>query len=152
MTAAPPPGRLLPELRHLSLDHLAIATLDLELGSAPYLALGLRPEGPDEDVEGQGVRVRAYRVGVSLIELLMPTRTDSPLSAFLSRRGPGLHHLALRVADLETEMRRLSAAGAAFLSETPQPGRAGTRVAFLHPRWGQGTLIELVEHPAAEAG
>ena len=150
MTNAPHPQRLPFELRHLRLDHLAIATPDLALGSAPYLALGLRPEGPDEEVAGQGVRVRAFQVGGSLIELLMPTRDDSPLSAFLARRGPGLHHLALGVTDLDAEMRRLTALGAVFVSTEPQAGRAGTRVAFLHPNWGQGSLIELVEHPAGE--
>ncbi len=133
---------------HLSLDHLAIATPNLDIGGAPYLALGLHPEGPDEDVPTQGVRVRAFVVGGSLIELLMPTRPEGPVATFLQKRGAGLHHLAFRAADLEAEMQRLRALGAAFLSAEPQPGRAGTRVAFLHPRWGAGTLIELVEHPA----
>ncbi|PNY82845.1 methylmalonyl-CoA epimerase [Deinococcus koreensis] len=131
------------------LDHVAIATPDLEEGSAPYVALGLHPEGPDEEVESQGVRVRAFQVGDSLIELLMPTRPDSPIAVYLDKRGPGLHHIAYRVADLDAEMTRLQAQGARFLRESPTPGRAGTRVNFLHPRWGQGTLIELVEHPAA---
>jgi methylmalonyl-CoA/ethylmalonyl-CoA epimerase len=135
-------------LGHLALDHIAVATPDLDLGSAPYLALGLRPEGPDEEVSGQGVRVRAFAVGGSLIELLAPTRPESPVATFLARRGAGLHHLALRVSDLEAEMTRLRGLGAQFLSAAPQAGRQGTRVAFLHPRWGQGTLIELVEHPA----
>lgn len=143
-----PPERDQLKLGHLTLDHLAIATPDLEGGSAPYLALGLHPEGPDETVEGQGVQVRAFVVGGSLIELLCPTREDSPVATFLARRGAGLHHLALRVGDLEAEMRRLRAAGANFLNDEPRAGRAGTRVAFLHPKWGAGTLIELVEHPA----
>ncbi|GGL75788.1 methylmalonyl-CoA epimerase [Deinococcus aerolatus] len=131
----------------MQLDHVAIATPDLDTGSAPYLALGLHPEGPDEDVQTQGVRVRAFEVGETLIELLMPTRSDSPIAAYLEKRGPGLHHTAYRVADLDAEMARLRAEGARFLSDAPTPGRAGTRVAFLHPRWGAGTLIELVEHP-----
>ena len=129
------------------LDHIAIATPDLEVGSVPYAALGLTPEGPDELVEGQGVWVRAYRVGESLIELLAPAHEESPVARFLAQRGPGLHHLALRVADLPAEMARLRAEGAPFLSQAPQAGRAGSRVAFLHPRWAGGTLLELVEHP-----
>lgn len=129
------------------LDHVAIATPDLDVGAAPYLALGLQPEGPDEEVGGQGVRVRAFLVGETLIELLMPTRPDSPIAAFLEKRGPGLHHTAYRVQSLEAEMERLNAQGARFLSQTPAPGRAGSRVVFLHPKWGAGTLIELVEHP-----
>lgn len=132
----------------LLLDHLAIAAPDLDSGGAPYLALGLTPEGPDEEVASQGVIVRAFAVGESLVELLAPTRPDSPIATFLARRGPGLHHTAYRVADLDAEMARLRGAGARFLSDAPTPGRAGTRVAFLHPKWGAGTLIELVEHPA----
>ncbi|WP_221088397.1 methylmalonyl-CoA epimerase [Deinococcus aquaedulcis] len=131
----------------LLLDHVAIATPDLDAGAAPYEALGLHPEGPDEEVGTQGVRVRAYQVGDTLIELLTPTRPDSPIAAFLEKRGAGLHHTAYRVADLDAEMARLKLGGARFLQEAPVPGRAGTRVAFLHPKWGQGTLIELVEHP-----
>ncbi|SMB95141.1 VOC family protein [Deinococcus hopiensis] len=136
----------------LGLDHVAIATPNLEAGSAPYLALGLTPEGPDEEVGGQGVCVRAFVVGETLIELLAPTREDSPIATFLQKRGPGLHHTAYRVADLDAEISRLQALGARFLSNSPSPGRSGTRVAFLHPRWGEGTLIELVEHPAGRVG
>ena len=134
------------------LDHVAMATPDLDIGSTPYLALGLHPEGPDEDVSGQGVCVRAFVVGETLIELLMPTRPDSPIAAYLEKRGPGLHHTAYRVDDLDAEMTRLRAEGARFLSDAPTPGRAGTRVAFLHPKWGAGTLIELVEQPRDQAG
>lgn len=134
------------------LDHVAIATPDLDMGSAPYVALGLLPEGPDEDVTAQGVRVRAFVVGETLIELLAPTRPDSPVAGFLARRGPGLHHTAYRVANLDAEMARLRAQGARFLADDPSPGRAGTRVAFLPPKWGAGTLIELVEHPAGAPG
>lgn len=134
------------------LDHVAIATPSLEEGSRPYLALGLHPEGPDEEVTSQGVRVRAFQVGDSLIELLEPTRPDSPVAAYLEKRGPGLHHLAFRVPDLAAEMTRLRAGGARFLNDEPRPGRAGTRVAFLHPKWGGGTLTELVEHPQTPAG
>lgn len=130
------------------LDHVAIATPDLDVGAAPYVALGLVSEGPDEEVTSQGVRVRAFMVGETLIELLAPTRPDSPVATFLTRRGPGLHHTAYRVLNLEAEMNRLRGLGARFLSDAPSPGRAGTRVAFLHPKWGAGTLIELVEHPA----
>lgn len=140
-------GRTLRYMSALMLDHVAIATPDLDAGSAPYIALGLHPEGPDEDVATQGVRVRAFQVGDTLIELLMPTRPESPITTFLEKKGPGLHHTAYRVTDLDAEMTRLRADGARFLNAEPTPGRAGTRVAFLHPKWGQGTLIELVEHP-----
>lgn len=129
------------------LDHIGIATPDLDVGSAPYLALGLAPEGPDEVVEAQGVRVRVFRVGESMIELLTPTRPYSAIARYLEKNRPGLHHTAYRVQNVGAEVERLRAGGAAFLSEAPGPGLHGTRVIFLHPRWGQGTLIELVEHP-----
>jgi methylmalonyl-CoA/ethylmalonyl-CoA epimerase len=149
MDAPHPPHSLVSA--DLTLDHVAIATPDLDQGSLPYLALGLVPEGPDENVGSQGVQVRAFWAGPTLIELLAPTREDSPVAAFLARRGPGLHHTAYRVADLDAEMARLRSLGARFLQDAPTPGRAGTRVAFLHPKWGAGTLIELVEHPAHPA-
>jgi methylmalonyl-CoA/ethylmalonyl-CoA epimerase len=129
------------------IDHIGIATTDLELASAPYRAIGLEPL-PDEDVLSQAVRVRAFKSGHSLIELLMPLDAGSPIQAFLERRGAGLHHLALRVDDLETEIARLQALGAVFISPVPRIGRAGTRVVFLHPKWCGGVLIELVEHRA----
>jgi methylmalonyl-CoA/ethylmalonyl-CoA epimerase len=147
MSALPPTaGPALLGLSHL--DHVAIVTPSLDVGSAPYLALGLQPQGPDELVDSQGVLVRAFLLGQSLIELIEPQDPASPLAAFLARRGPGLHHIAFRVGDIEAEMLRLNALGAQFLDQQPRPGRAGSRVAFLHPKWGGGTLIELVEHAA----
>ncbi len=133
----------------LHVDHIAVVTPSLAEGSAPYLALGLTPDGPDELVASQGVMVRAFLLGDTLIELLEPQDQGSPLSAFLEKRGPGLHHIAFRVADLEAEIERLSTLGAKFLNTEPRPGRAGSRVAFLHPKWGGGTLIELVGHAHA---
>lgn len=127
------------------LDHVGVAVADLDAASAPYLALGLTPLA-DEEVAGQGVRVRAFRAGGSLVELLAATTPDSPIARYLERRGPGLHHLAFRSDDLEAEIASLQAAGAEFIDPQPRPGRAGTRAVFLHPRWGGGVLIELVEH------
>lgn len=131
----------------LILDHIAIATTDLDVGSGPYLALGLRPTEEDEVVESQGVRVRVFEVGGVLLELLAPTRFDSPIQGFLDKRGPGLHHMAFRVPDLKQKIQELQAQEARFIGDSPRPGRAGSSVIFLHPKWGQGALIELVEHP-----
>jgi methylmalonyl-CoA/ethylmalonyl-CoA epimerase len=128
----------------LPLDHVGIIVNDLEEASRPYELLGLTPQGEDEWIAAQQVRVRAFRTGEGMLELLEPG-AESPLQRFLERRGPGLHHLALRVADLEAETRRLRAAGARFATET-QAGRAGTHAAFLHPKWSGGVLLELVEH------
>jgi methylmalonyl-CoA/ethylmalonyl-CoA epimerase len=128
------------------IDHIGIAVPDLEAGSAVYIAIGLTALEPDEEVASQKVMVRAFQAGSSLIELLAPTAPDSPIAVFLEKRGPGLHHVALRVDGLEAEIERLEALGAVFINREPRPGRAGTRVVFLHPKWSGGVLIELVEH------
>lgn len=132
-------------LAGLALDHVGIAVPTLEQ-AAPYLALGLRPSGPDEVVAGQGVVVRLLRAGDAAVELLAPLDDDGPVARFLRRRGPGLHHVAFRVAELATEVARLQAAGAELVDPTPRPGRGGHLVVFLHPRWTGGALVELVEH------
>ncbi|WP_135228296.1 methylmalonyl-CoA epimerase [Deinococcus fonticola] len=131
----------------MKLDHIGIATPDLDMGSEPYLALGFTPEGEDEVVEAQGVRVRVFRVGDAVVELLAPLRPESAIARFLEKNRPGLHHTAYRVEDIHAEMARLRGQGATFLSEQPGPGLHGTTVVFLHPKWGAGTLIELCQHP-----
>jgi methylmalonyl-CoA/ethylmalonyl-CoA epimerase len=145
--ANPPPG-LPPALAGLPLDHVGIAVPDLSAGDA-YAALGWTPEGPDGDVPSQRVRVRMLRGGPGpALELLAPlagSGDDAPIARFLARRGPGLHHLAFAVADLEAAMARLAAEGAPFVDAAPRAGFGGHRVAFLHPRWSGGVLVELVE-------
>ena len=143
MTPDRPP---IPGLEGLALDHVAIAVPTFE-AAGPYLALGLRAEGPDEVVAGQGVAVRLLRAGDTVIELLAPLGADTPVARFLDRRGPGLHHLAFRVGDLDAEIARLQEQGARFIDPEPRPGRGGSRVVFLHPRWTGGVLVELVAHP-----
>ncbi len=136
-------------LAELRLDHVAIAVADLDAGSAPWLALGLARHGADEVVADQGVRVRAFVLGDALLEVLAPLGPDGAVARFLARRGPGLHHVALRVADLRSELHRLDRLGAELIDRAPRVGRAGTLVAFVHPRWTGGTLVELVEVSAA---
>jgi methylmalonyl-CoA/ethylmalonyl-CoA epimerase len=127
------------------IDHIGIAVPDLESGSLPYVSIGLTAVA-DEYIASQQVMVRAFWAGESLIELLSPTSDSSPIKSFLEKRGAGLHHIALRVNNLPSEIARLEAEGAHFISNQPRAGRAGTQVVFLHPKWGAGTLIELVEH------
>jgi methylmalonyl-CoA/ethylmalonyl-CoA epimerase len=128
------------------IDHIGIATPDLNIGSAPYLSLGLTPHGQDEENPIFSVRLRVFRVGESLIELVAPTTAQSPLTQMLERQGPGLHHIAFRVKNIEMAAKELLARGAKFLTPEPVAGRAGSRTMFLEPSWGAGTLIELVEH------
>lgn len=126
------------------IDHVAIAVPDLGPSVAAWTLLGV-PHAEDEDIDEQGVRVRVLRAGEGWIELLAPTREDSPVARFLATRGPGLHHVAFRVADVMREYERLLAQGAQGVSRRPGPGRAGSLTAFLHPRWSGGVLIELVQ-------
>jgi methylmalonyl-CoA/ethylmalonyl-CoA epimerase len=128
------------------IDHLGIAVHNLEIGSAPYLALGFEVVGDDELVPSQDVMVRAFQAGNSFIELLAPTSQQSPIASFLEKRGAGMHHIAFRVGNLDQEIARLELEGTQFISNVPRAGRAGTRVVFLKPSWGQGVLMELVEH------
>jgi methylmalonyl-CoA/ethylmalonyl-CoA epimerase len=134
--AAPPRG--------WTIDHVGIAVPDLEAGAAPWLALGL-PHAEDEEVPSQGVVVRLLRAGDGWVELLAPRDDASPVARFLASRGPGLHHLAFRVGDVAAELARLRADGARLVDEVPRAGRGGSRVAFLHPRWAGGVLVELVQ-------
>jgi methylmalonyl-CoA/ethylmalonyl-CoA epimerase len=136
-----------PDLVGRTLDHVAIAVASLDAAAA-YAALGWTADGPDELVAGQGVRVRLLRGGPGpALELLEPVDAAGPVGRFLARRGPGLHHLAFAVDDLDAEIARLQAAGARFVDPTPRPGRGGSRVVFVHPAWSGGVLVELVAHP-----
>jgi len=133
-------------LSGLLIDHLGIAVKDLNSASEVYALLGFQTVGEDETIETQGVKVRAFQAGESLLELLEPTRDDSPIAKYIEKRGEGLHHVAFRVDNLEAEIERLEEQGATFISTEIRGGRAGTRVVFLHPKWAKGVLVELVEH------
>jgi len=126
----------------LKLDHIGIAVASLEEGAAFYEALGLEVSGTDE-VPEQGVKVAFLPVGDTRIELLEPTDPGSPIAKHLEKRGPGMHHLCVRVDDIEAAMRRLVDAGYQLLSDEPQPGAHGCRVCFVHPKSTGGVLLEL---------
>lgn len=130
---------------NFAIDHIGIAVSDLELASLPYQTLGFAVVG-DELIESQQVSVRTFQAGDSLLELLAPTSSESPIATFLAKRGQGMHHVAFRVQNLEAEIARLELEGTQFISNVPRVGRAGTRVVFLKPSWGLGVLMELVEH------
>jgi methylmalonyl-CoA epimerase len=127
-----------------TLDHVAIATGSIE-DSLQFFSrvLGLAVE-PAEEVPSQAVRVQFVGRGEARIELVEPTGQGGSIEAFLRRRGPGLHHVALRVADLDATLEMLRARGVRLIDEAPRPGAHGTRVAFVHPSSTHGVLIELV--------
>ena len=127
------------------LDHVGIAVPSLDESLAIYREIGLA-EDHREEVASQKVRTAFLPAGDVRIELLEPTAEDSPISKFLARRGPGIHHLCFAVDDLDASLARLAARGYRLLNPSPVPGAGGRRVAFLHPESGGGVLIELTEH------
>jgi len=145
-------------MRHLPLDHVGIAVPSLEIAIPTYeLLTGARHTDPVR-VDSEGVILTFVGTGIGRVELLQPTSPDSAVARFLERRGPGLHHLAYRVPDIETALSDLTAAGLETVGRAPRIGAHGHRIAFLDPRSTGGVLIELVEeavpprHPDAQAG
>lgn len=127
------------------LDHVGIAVNALDEALMFYReALGLEVTGT-EDVESQGVRVHFVGVGSAALELLEATTDTSPIAKFLSRRGPGLHHITLRVDDLEEALDELKSRGVRLIDQEPRSGAEGSRVAFVHPASSHGVLVELKE-------
>ena len=125
------------------LDHIGIAVRSID-DAKIYDALGLSVDHV-ETVETQGVRTAFLSVGDSNLELLEPTGPESTIAKFIDKRGEGIHHICLRVDDIEAELKRLQEKGFRLINEAPVPGAHGRRVAFLHPSAGNGVLIELSE-------
>jgi methylmalonyl-CoA epimerase len=129
----------------VEIDHVAIAVRDLEAAIAYYRdTFGVEVEHR-EVVESDGVEEALLRVADSYIQLLTPTRPDSPVAKSLDTRGEGLHHIGYRVADCAAALEQVKAEGHRVIDEAPRPGSRGTTVAFVHPKTAFGTLIELVE-------
>jgi methylmalonyl-CoA/ethylmalonyl-CoA epimerase len=127
------------------IDHIGIAVERIENWIGFYRdILGLEYNG-SEEVAAQKVRVAFLTIGESRIELLEPTSPDSPIAGFLEKRGGGLHHIALKVDDIEEALARHKEAGAQLIDETPRTGAHGTRIAFIHPKASGGVLLELCE-------
>ena len=127
------------------IDHVAIAVRDLPAAVAFYeSAFGATVEHR-EVVERDGVEEALLKVAESYVQLLTPTRDDSPVAKYLERKGEGLHHVGYRVDDCAATLAAFVAAGGTPIDEAPRPGSRGTTVAFLHPKSGFGTLIELVQ-------
>ena len=126
-----------------TLDHIGIAVGDLAQALAFYRdALGLEV-GPPEEVPSQRVRAHFVPVGEATLELLEPTAPDSPIAKFIEKRGPGVHHLTLRVDDLHEALGRLRARGVRLIDEAPREGAEGALIAFVHPASTHGVLVEL---------
>lgn len=126
-----------------TLDHIGIAVRSLD-GANIFRDLGLAVDHL-ETVESQGVKTAFLSVGDANLELLEPTGPASPIAKFIEKRGEGIHHICLRVTDLERHLDELKSKGYRLINEAPVPGAHGCRVAFLHPSAGNGVLIELSE-------
>jgi len=125
------------------LDHVGIAVADLQEALAFYRdALGLEVDAPEE-VASQRVRAHFIPAGDAAIELLEATADDSPIAKYVARRGPGLHHITLRVDDIRAVLARLTEKGVRLIDDTPRQGAYGSLVAFIHPSAAHGVLVEL---------
>jgi len=130
----------------VKIDHIGIAVKSLTASVKVYEeALGLKLAGYDQ-VDEQGVRVAMLNIGESRIELLEPTGPDSPIEKFMTKRGEGLHHIAVHVENIEEALARLKKSGTRLIDSEPRTGAHNTRVAFVHPAATHGVLLELVEH------
>src|SRR5258705_1172508 len=125
------------------LDHVGIAVSDLSAALAFYRdALGLEVEA-SEDVASQRVRAHFIPAGESALELLEGTAPESPIAKYIEKRGPGLHHITLRVENISAALAQLKARGTRLIDEQPRPGAEGALVAFIHPSSAHGVLVEL---------
>jgi len=127
------------------INHIGVAVTSID-ESLPFYRdqLGMAFQGAEEVAE-QKVRVAMLQVGESKIELLEPTSPDSPVAKFLEKNGPGIHHIAYEVADIETAIANLKTSGARMIDEKPRNGAHGTLIAFVHPKTSNGVLTELCQ-------
>ena len=130
-----------------SVDHIAIATSNLEESLKMFeSALGIKCDHVEE-LPDRGIKVAMLPIGDTRIELVAPLREDSEVSAFLAKRGGGIHHIALKTDDVDGDVAELKAKGVK-MAQDPAPGAHGCRVAFVHPKATGGVLLELSTPPA----
>ena len=132
-------------MKILKIDHLGIAVNSIDEGKNFWTdALGLEFEG-SETVEEQKVTTGFFPVGESEVELLESTAPDGPIAKFLEKKGPGIHHVAFRVDNVEAALAELKEKGIKLIDEKPRMGAGGAKIAFLHPKATNGILVELCE-------
>lgn len=131
--------------KHMKLHHIGIATKSIEEGLAVWRdVLGLRVDATEEVTE-QGVKVCMLAVGDTHVELLEPLGPETSVGKFLAKRGPGMHHIAIEVVDIHASLAELKDKGARLIDQTPRAGAGGCLVAFVHPSFVNGVLLELVQ-------
>ena len=127
------------------IDHIGVAVEDIDAALELYEGAFAMPLAHRETVEEQGVEAVLLDVGEGHVELLAPLGPETAVGKFLARKGPGLHHVAYAVDDIDATLEKLSAAGLELIDSEPRVGIRGSRVAFLHPRSTGGVLTEIVE-------
>lgn len=136
-------------MRPLDVHHIGHAVDDLPAAVDAWTRLFAAEVEHREVVLEQGVEAVSLRLGAGRVELLRPLGPDTPVGRFLERRGPGMHHVAIRVDDVDAALRDAVAGGAEAIDPEPRTGLFGTRVAFIHPASTAGVLVELVEERGA---
>ncbi|MFT7588839.1 MAG: methylmalonyl-CoA/ethylmalonyl-CoA epimerase [Limisphaerales bacterium] len=127
------------------IEHIGIAVPELKEANALFEKLFDRPHYKVESVEREGVSTSFFKMGEAKIELLEATKEDSPISKFITKKGPGIHHIAFAVEDIKAEMHRLKEEGFQLLHEQPVSGADGKIICFLHPKSTGGVLVELCQ-------
>jgi len=127
------------------IDHIGVAVEDVDASLALYEQAYAMELVHREVVEEQGVEAVLLDVGENHVELLRPLGPDTPVGRFLAKRGPGMHHVAYQVTDIEAALEQLRGAGLRLVDETPRTGIRRSRVAFLHPASSGGVLTEIVQ-------
>lgn len=127
------------------IDHIGVAVDDLDGALTLYAETLGMPVVHRETVTEQGVEAILLDVGENHVELLAPLGPDTPVGKFLAKKGPGLHHVAYQVSDIEATLAALKAAGTRLIDETPRVGIRNSRVAFVHPASTGGVLTEIVQ-------
>jgi len=128
-----------------NIDHIGIAVNNIQESLSFWqTSLGIEPHGTEE-VPQQKLRTAFLPVGGTEIELLESTSPDSSVAKFIEKHGEGLHHIAIRVDDIDATLAELKAKGVKLIDETPRNGAGGSRIAFVHPKATHGVLLELCE-------
>ena len=127
------------------LDHIGIAVEDLDSSVELFTSLFDVEVEREEIVEGQKVRLATMKIGSTHLELLESTDPEGPIGKFIQKRGQGLHHITLRVDNIDSALKDLKEKGVELIDEEPRTGEGGSKIAFIHPKSTGSVLIELVE-------
>lgn len=129
-----------------TIDHIGLAVTDIAEAVTLYQTQFGVQEWEIIELPERHMRVAITTIGTSMVELIAPTAPEAAFAKYLTEKGPGMHHIAYRVADITAALATLKAQGLRLVDEVPRPGLHGTLVAFVHPKATLGTLIELVQH------